>query len=527
MKLNIADLANSEAITGVELPAFDVAHMQQEGRAHPRWLHIGPGNIFRVFPARVAHDLLADGHHWPITAVVPLNPAEADIQLSAHDLMTLSVTLNTDGTRDQRVIAGMSEVLATARDADFARFIEVIKDPDVTMVSMTITEKGYAIHASNGELSQAVNDALESDPRAHQGHTMALIAGALLHRFEAGGAPLTLLSFDNFSHNGDKLRDSIVTIAQGWGTRESVPKDFLTWLTDESKVAFPVSVIDKITPRPNPSISAELQEAGWEDMEIDTSVGTPLAGFVNTEAPEYLLIEDRFAAARPPLENYGVEIVSREVCDNFEKMKVTTCLNPLHTALAISGCLLRKPTIDACMADPSLRALVERLSWDEAMPVVVDPGVVSPTDFLNEVLNQRFPNQYLPDDPARIAMDTSQKVPIRFGETIKSYLEQGRDLDQLRAIPLVFALWARYLRGTADDGEPLEISPDPLAAELAAHLEADDVHTALQPILSNPAIFGVNLYDTPLASRVEQLYARLLTGPGAVRSTIDEEMNTK
>lgn len=527
MKLNIEALANSETIEGVELPPFDVAAMQQAGRERPRWIHIGPGNIFRIFPARVAHDILTDGEHWPITAVVPLNPAEADIQLAAHDLMTLSVTLNTDGTRDQRVIAGISEVLATAREADFQRFLDVAKDSGVTMMSMTITEKGYAIHASNGELSTAVEEAIASDPRAHQGHTMALIASALLHRFDAGAAPITLLSFDNFSHNGDKLRDSVLTIARGWGVRGAVPDQFLQWLADDTKVAFPVSVIDKITPRPNPSIAEELKAAGWEDMAIDTSQRTPLAGFVNTEAPEYLLIEDRFAAARPAFENYGVKIVSRQICDNFEKMKVTTCLNPLHTALAISGCLLRKPTIDACMADESLRTLVARLSWDEAMPVVVDPEVVDPKDFLNEVLNQRFPNKYLPDDPARIAMDTSQKVPIRFGETIKSYLEQGRDLEQLRAIPLVFALWARYLRGTADDGEPLEISPDPLAEELAAHLEVEDPRTALEPILSNPAIFGVNLYDTPLAAKVEQLYARLLTGPGAVRSTIDEEMKNK
>ncbi|MDO5721724.1 MAG: mannitol dehydrogenase family protein [Actinomycetaceae bacterium] len=527
MKLSISDLKNPSDVGAVEFPCFDVAAMQKAGRERPRWLHIGPGNLFRVFPARVAHDIVSAGEHWPVTAVVPLNPAEADIQLTAHDLMTLSVTLNTDGTRDQRVIAGISEVLATARAEDFQRFIEVGKQASVTMLSMTITEKGYAIHTSGGELSEAVKEAIASNPRAHQGHTMALVATMLLHRFEAGGAPITLLSFDNFSHNGDKLRDSVLTIAKGWKAAGSVGADFVTWLSDDTCVAFPVSVIDKITPRPNACIAADLAAAGWEDMQIDTSLRTPLAGFVNTEAPEYLLIEDRFAAERAPLEDHGVAIVPRQVCDDFERMKVTTCLNPLHTALAVSGCLLRKPTIDACMADDSLRKMVQRLGWDEAMPVVVNPGVVDPKDFLREVLEKRFPNRYLPDDPARIAMDTSQKIPIRFGETIKSYLDQGRDLNDLQVIALIFALWARYLKGTADDGEPLELSPDPLAEELAAHLQADDPHEALRPLLSNPAIFGVNLYETPLAARVEELYARMLQGPGAVRATIDEEMNNK
>ena len=114
------------------------------------------------------------------------------------------------------------------------------------------------------------------------------------------------------------------------------------------------------------------------------------------------------------------------------------------------------------MRDPALAALVHRLAWDEGLPVVVDPGIVAPADFLTEVERVRFPNRYLPDDPARIAMDTSQKLPIRFGETLKKYIDRGLDLDSLTAMPLVFALWCRYLMGVADDGDPFALSPDPL-----------------------------------------------------------------
>lgn len=211
-------------------------------------------------------------------------------------------------------------------------------------------------------------------------------------------------------------------------------------------------------------------------------------------------------------------------------MKVTTCLNPLHTALAVSGCLLGYDSIDAEMKDEDLVRLVERLGWIEGLPVVVDPGIVSPQHFLTEVLEVRFPNAYLPDDPARIATDTSQKVGIRFGETIKKYIESGRDLEKLEAIPLVFALWLRYLLEIDDEGVKFEASPDPLLDELQGHLAGLElgvqdpgvVHKAVAPILANPAIFGIDLYTTPIGQRVEELLITMLAGPGAVRSTLEK-----
>ncbi|MCL3778277.1 MULTISPECIES: mannitol dehydrogenase family protein [unclassified Actinomyces] len=535
MKLTIDGIRDTAAYAaaGITLPAFDVTAMQERGRTDPRWLHVGPGNIFRVFLARIADDMLSDGRHWPVTAVAPMGPDELDTQLGAHDYLSLGVTLNPDGTRDQRVIAGMSEGLATRRPEDHARLLDLIKDPRVTLVSFTITEKGYAVHDSTGALSDDVRRATASDPRAYQPHTMALIASVLLHRFEHGGAPLTLMSCDNFSHNGDKLRDSVLTVAQGWEEAGSVSAAFVNWLADRSQVAFPITVIDKITPRPNASIAADLLAVGVEDAGITTVGRTAVAGFVNTEPTEYLIIEDSFAAERPPFERYGAHVVAREVCDEFENMKVTTCLNPLHTALAVAGVLLRMPTIDAEMRDDALRALVTRLGWVEGLPVVSDPGVVDPADFLTEVLEVRFTNPYLPDDPARIAMDTSQKMPIRFGETLKRYRERGLDMGCLQAIPLVIALWCRYLMGVADDGAPFEPAPDPLYDELHAHvagvglsgpLTPEQAREVLHPILSNAALFALDLTGTPLAAKVESYFTRLVAGPGAVRTTLDKEL---
>ncbi|MCI1675804.1 MAG: mannitol dehydrogenase family protein [Ancrocorticia sp.] len=536
MRLNCEGLADTGAFTqaGIVMPSFDVQKMQEQGSARPRWIHFGPGNIFRVFLARLAQQMIEAGHFWPVTAVVPLDPNELDIQLKAHDLMSLGVILHEDGTQDRQVIAGISEGLAPRRTADFERLVRIAENPEVTLVSFTITEKGYAVKDSAGALLPVVRNTFLADPHVYQAHTMALVASLLLHRFESGAAPITLMSCDNFSHNGDVLKDSILTIVEGWHRAGTVSDDFVAWVKDRHHVGFPISVIDKITPRPNASIAQQLKDLGFEDMEITMLGRTPLAGFVNSEPTEYLIVEDAFAAERPPFEETGVIITDRSVCDDFEHMKVTTCLNPLHTALAVSGCLLRFHTIDEEMRDPALSALVHRLGWDEGLPVVVDPGIVSPAKFLHEVLDVRFPNPYLPDDPARIAMDTSQKIPIRFGETIKAYIARGLDLSQLTAMPLVFALWCRYLMGIADDGAPFVPSTDPLLDELMAHvagislgdsLTPEQIHETLAPILSNPTIFAVDLYTTPLGKAAEKYFGRLIAGVGAVRKTLDEEMH--
>lgn len=537
MELNLSGIADVEAYAaaGIQLPSFDVAMMQEEGKAKPRWVHLGPGNIFRVFPARVAHDLLSDGEHWPITAVVAMDPTELDRQLAKHDLMTLSVILNPDGTRDTKVIASLSEGLAWQREADFARLCEIIADPQVTMVTMTITEKGYAIHDSQGALLPDVLADIATDPLSFHKNTMANLAGLLVRRFNAGAAPINMISFDNFSHNGDKLSASILEVLQGWLAAGLIEQEVLDWVQGE-QVAFPITVIDKITPRPNEELSEELAALGFTDMQLELLGRTPLAGFVNAEPTEYLIIEDVLVGEVPDLTKYGVILTSREVCDDFEHMKVTTCLNPLHTALAVAGVLLDFSTIDSEMRDPALRAFVERLGWQEGLPVVVDPGIVTPEDFLREVLEVRFPNPFLPDDPRRIAMDTSQKLPIRFGETIKKYLEQEKDLAELKALPLVIALWLRYLLAVDDFGKDFVPSSDPLLEELQAHLagiklgfsaeEGHDVdkeiHDAVAPILSNPSIFAVNLHETPLAEYIEKLFKKLIAGTGAVRTTLEE-----
>ena len=210
-------------------------------------------------------------------------------------------------------------------------------------------------------------------------------------------------------------------------------------------------------------------------------------------------------------------------------MKVTTCLNPLHTTLAVYGCLLGFKTIASEMTDPELKELVERIGYQEGLPVVVDPGIIRPTEFINEVLTQRLPNPFMPDTPQRIATDTSQKVGVRFGETIKSYLAHpDKDVTSLVYIPLAIAGWLRYLVAVDDEGAPMTCSPDPMLEVLQSQLagvalgDPDSVSGKLDGILSNVSLFGVDLVKAGLSGKIEELLRKLLAGPGAVRATLKE-----
>jgi fructuronate reductase len=209
-------------------------------------------------------------------------------------------------------------------------------------------------------------------------------------------------------------------------------------------------------------------------------------------------------------------------------------LNPLHTSLAILGCLLGFNLIADEMKDSALKKLVEKIGYEEGMPVVVNPGIINPEDFIKEVVEVRLPNPYIPDTPQRIASDTSQKVGIRFGETIKAYSER-EDLDakELKYIPLVIAGWCRYLMGLDDNGNVMELSPDPLLDELRKYVSnvklntKESVGDALKPILINEEIFGVNLYDIGLGEKIEGYFNEMISGVGAVRTTLEKYLGCK
>ena len=160
-------------------------------------------------------------------------------------------------------------------------------------------------------------------------------------------------------------------------------------------------MIDKITPRPHKIVEESLAKDGIEDMApIVTSKNTFIAAFVNAERPQYLVVEDKFPNGRPALEKAGVYMTDRETVNKTERMKVTTCLNPLHTAMSVYGCMLGYTLICDEMKDADIVALIKRLGYVEGLPVVVNPGILEPKAFIDEVVEQRLPNPFMPTRPS-------------------------------------------------------------------------------------------------------------------------------
>ena len=515
---------------GVTLPAFDVRAMREATRQAPAWVHFGAGNIFRGFIAVLGQRMLEAGVCK--TGIIAAETFDFDIITriyEPHDLLSLVVGLQADGEMACSVLASVAAGLQTGEPEHLARLHVLFAAPTLQMASFTITEKGYAIHDMAGGLLGIVAEDIKAGPTRAR-HAMSVTAALLLTRYLAGAKPIAMVSMDNCAHNGEKLQTAVTAIAQGWVDNGFADAGFVAYLRDSARVTFPWSMIDKITPRPAQEVQQKLESLGVEGMEpIVTGRGTYIAPFVNTEIPQYLVIEDAFPAGRLPLEKVGVYFTSRDTVNRVERMKVTTCLNPLHTALAVYGCLLGYTSISAEMRDAQLVALVTRIGYDEGLPVVTDPGIISPRDFLNEVLTQRFPNPFIPDTPQRIATDTSQKIPIRFGETIKAYMASDTlSTDSLVCIPLALAGWLRYLLGVDDTLAPFERSGDPLLRELSAQLEGvcvgrpETAAGALAPILANAQLFGVDLYAAGLAQRVAGMFTELIAGKGAVRATLQK-----
>lgn len=520
----------------IRTPDYDVEALAEATAEDPRWLHIGPGNIFRGYIAWLQHDLLNRGEtDRGIIAMSPSDPEKLHHMIDTWDLLTLRVITEPDRAPDLEIIGSVTDGVAAAEPDGWARALAIARHPGLQIISYTITEKGYNLRDMDGHYTPTAAKDLEDGPRCPS-HTMATTAALLLERYRHGGHPITLVSMDNFTHNGDNLRDRVLEVAEAWLARGYVDDGFIAWLKDGARVDFPITVIDKIVPRPDPNVGRELEAKGiGRAIPITTSKGSEVAPYVNTERPQYLLIEDRFANGRPPLEHAGVIFAERETVDAFEKMKVQTCLNPLHTALAVTGCLLGHPSIAACMEDPGLVGLIRTIGYDEGLPVAVDPGVVDPKDFLDEVVNVRLPNPHTPDTPQRIAMDTSQKVGIRYGQTIQAYRrDPDRDPSTLRAIPAAIALWLRYLLGTDDEGLPMTLSSDPMIPDLQQTLTGlcwDDPDSldeeAVSKILRNRGIFDTDLVEDGVAPAILSTLRQLLQGKGSVRRYLDETWATE
>ena len=540
--MKLSDIKNGNlsaewAEKGYELPKFDIEAVKAKTHAEPTWVHFGAGNIFRAFPAAVLNDALNSGKYDRGVIVAESFDYEIiDKAYQPYDKLRLLVCLKSTGDIEKKVIASVTESLKAdySFGADWARLVEIFQAPSLQMVSFTITEKGYALYRPDGSLMPVVQADIDEGP-AHARHAMSMVAALLLERFQNGAYPLAVVSMDNCSHNGDKVKTAVHAYAAKWVEQGLVPAEFLAYVQDETKITFPWSMIDKITPRPDAKVEAMLAEDHIGGLDaVVTSKNTYIAPFVNAEECEYLVIEDAFPNGKPALDKGGIIFTDRATVDKVEKMKVCTCLNPLHTALAIYGCLLGYTLFSEEMKNPLLKNMVEVIGYKEGLPVVVNPGILDPKKFIDEVVNVRIPNPFLPDSPQRIATDTSQKLSIRFGETIKAY-EASPDLhtEDLKLIPLVYAGWLRYLMGIDDEGREFTPSSDPLLEEARQYVADYELSfspkdlSKLDALLANEKIFGVNLHDIGMDTLVKQYFAELSSGVGAVAAALKKYVPEK
>lgn len=527
MKLTLESLKNNLSWKGYRLPAYDINAVRKNTYENPTWLHFGAGNLFRAFPSALAHRLLnANLSKTGIIACENYDEELIDKIYHENDNLSIIATLYADGHIQKEIIASITESLKMSKDTK--RLKEIFCSPSLQMVSMTITEKGYVIRDSERNLISDFASDAKNGPSENCISFFGKLAYLCLQRKKANSPAFALVSLDNCQDNGARLHRAITDMCDIWLYNKFINEDEFDYITN--KISYPLSMIDKITPHPDNRVTEQLENDGLEGVRpFITKKGTHTAAFVNTERPQYLIIEDNFPNGHPPLEQLGIIFTNREIVGRSARMKASTCLNPMDTALAVFGCLLGYKKVHDEMQDKQLVNLITKMSLEEAMPMVSDPGVINPIDFLYEVLSERYPNPFLPDTPQRTATDISQKISTRFGHTLHCYYNSSVPMhmvSNLVYIPLVLAGWLRYLLAIDDNGKSFERSPDPMFEYLDNILKDVELggkpvtEKQLYPLLSNKSIFGANLYELGLAEKVTQMFIELTRGTGCVRQTL-------
>lgn len=537
MKLSLTGIKDKEPwkAAGIKLPGYDVEEVSKKAKEAPRWVHLGIGNIFRIFLGGIADGMLENGDlDTGLTCVETFDYDVVEKTYAPCDNLGLSVILHKDGTRDYKVLGCFAEAIK-AQSADsllWSRLKEIFASPSLQMVSFTITEKGYALTKADGSYFPFILADIENGPEKATS-AMAVVTAMLYERYQKGKTPLALVSMDNCSQNGSLLRHSVVTMAEEWQKKGFVEEGFLGYVKNEEVVAFPWTMIDKITPRPSDEIAADLEKLGLENMQpIETSKRTYIAPFINGEDPQYLVIEDHFPNGRPALEKgKGVFLGSRDTVNKSERMKVTALLNPVHSAVGPVGVVLGYDLFARMInTNPVMMKMGKMVAYTESMPMLEDPEILSPQAFADELFEDRFSNEYLLDTNIRLATDVSQGVGVRFGETIKAYVKKEGTAENLVAIPLGIAGWLRYMMGIDDAGNSYVLAPDPMNDEFTELFKTVEIgkpetlKDQLRPILSNEKIFFTDLYKDGVGDKIEDMFRQMIAGKGAVKATIDKYM---
>ena len=472
--LNRAALPQLEG-SGLRLPAYKL------GERKVGIVHFGVGGFHRAHQALYLDRLFDAGHppEWAVCGVglMPGDRAMRDA-LNPQDGLYTHIAKAPDGTREARVIGSIAEYLFAPDDP--AAVLVRLCDPSVRIVSLTVTEGGYNYNPSTGEFQEAT-PAIAADLAADfsggeaPGTMFGFVVEALRRRRAAGVPPFTVLSCDNVQGNGALAQRMVLAYAELRDRR--TPEDPLAeWISAE--VAFPNTMVDRITPM----TSDEDRAMVGADYGVEDSWPVVSEDFLQW------VIEDHFPAGRPAFEEAGAQLV--DDVEPYELMKLRL-LNCSHQAIAYFGLLLGHIYAHEAVQDRDLAEFTRRLYMDlEGTPTVPEVTGVDLEEYKDRLM-ARFGNEHVRDTLARLAAESSDRIPTWLVPVIRENLSQGRDV---RASAAIVASWARYAEGIGEQGErwPVIDRLRDQVMDAAARRDDDDL-----TFLRQPQLFG-DLVDHPV-----------------------------
>lgn len=397
-------------------------------------VHFGVGGFHRAHQAMFIDRMLTAGNGagWAIcgAGVMPTDVRMRDVLRAQQGMYTL-VLRYPDGHEEARIIGSIVDFLYAPDDPE--RLIEKLAAPETRIVSLTITEGGYNIHAVTGAFDES-NPAIRADlkPGTSPATVFGIVVEALHRRRERSIRPFTIMSCDNIQGNGRIARRSFTSFAS---LRDPELAD---WIGDN--VRFPNSMVDRITPVTTPvDIQAVARTFGIHDEWP-----------VVCEPFEQWVLEDDFVDGRPAYETVGVQVVAD--VEPYELMKLRL-LNGSHQALAYFAALAGYRYVHEAAQDPDFAAFLQRYMVEEATPTLMPVPGIDLGEYRAQLI-ERFSNAYVQDTVARLAAETSDRIPKFLLPVAVAQLAAGRSVDLCAAI---VASWARYAEGRADDGTPIEV----------------------------------------------------------------------
>lgn len=428
-------------------------------------VHLGLGAFHRAHQAVYIDDLLSSEPDWGIIGVSLRSPSTQEALKPQDNLYTL--VERHPATERYRIIGSVMATMVAPQEREAV--LTAMSDPAIRIVSLTITEKGYCIDPSSGDLDNS-NPAIIADlANPHTPTTApAFLIEALRRRRAANIEPFTVLSCDNLPENGVTTRKVVTQLA------EHMDPDLAAWIRDH--VAFPSTMVDRIVPATTDDDRAALSNA-LRLVDAWPVVAEPFSQWV---------VEDYFPAGRPAFENVGVELVD-DVAP-YEMMKLRM-LNGSHSTLAYLGYLAGYETVSEAMNDDAFESFIHAMMTYEIIPTV--PLPLADLQAYRDALIARFKNPGLQHRTSQIAMDGSQKLPQRLLATIKERLAKDLPIDHLA---LGVAAWMRYVMGQDEKGKPVDVR-DPLSVRLRTIAEHSkgDVSALVISYLSVNEVFSSDL----------------------------------